>query len=1494
MKKSKLPWVRCILITLIIGVSTNIQAQITTSIYKDREVKDNSIIVKYDDRTISAKGNTFTPQALASEVKTDLNAIVQSKLQNQNVEEWIISGDMEASLKRLNSIPGVRAFPNYVFHRDEIEPRMLSQEDMPVILNEERDGTDHEKPQLQTNLPTLSIGNLDSFTAIPIVYEEDFNDTANVYANWFFVDWAGTEVYWEMVDDGNGGFMPQVSNSADSAVDVAADLYSPGLDMSDFDSTKSYRLKFDMSNNYYPDTFIGLFYDSENNDNGVLDMSVYDQFVWWDISRFVGDTLYVDFYVEAYGVPAGQTLVSIDNMVIEEYPVNDSWIEQQYALYNDGLFSSNSVEGADISAFDAWEQNTGSEDVVVVVFDDGVDFDHTDLMNQAWVNPGETPGNGVDDDGNGYIDDVHGWSPIYEDNSFLNDGSFHGTHVAGIIGAEANNSFGISGVSQNVSIISVMIFDEFGSTTALAILDGYDYISTLLENEVEITAVNQSWGGGAYLDYENDAQFVNTMTTYALEHDDYGALWVVSAGNGSSDRDEMPYYSYPNNIQSPNIITVASTNDAEQLSGFSDYGVRTVDIGAPGSDIISTFPLDGMAYMSGTSMASPQVTGAIALAKAQYPDESGLELLVRTLGSADIMAQYQGVVGEGGRLNVNAILSPAAEGNADALVASHGTAHFHRTSIDGDAFTTIGFINNTGSTVTINDVTISGTDSDKFLLPLELSTSEVAANGAFAIPVSFNNDGEDGEFTATATISTSAGDVVIELNGKEQGFPIVLIEPEFTDAGEVEYGSEVEAQFTITNEGNAGLNYRLGQELYLVDEELTSIIESFSTFTPSKNAVEKGSASGSLEWMKEFTAQVLLNRGDKKLPKITYEAGTHPRLNDHGAEIVFSEDFESIEDFEVNWTIENAGSGDVWEIEEYDAGDGTNNVLLFGDFNEGYQNNSLAAAIPPAFDFSNLDSGHGPVYLAFDVMAELEEGWDFFYINVISDGSLLETLVDTDDGSIINYGGYYRVYADISHLIGYEDIEFWFIGNTDGSIVDGFGALIDNVEVLVDDIPYFTSVLSGHILAGGHEDVTVTVRTDMLPDGEFYLFTDVFSNTMLSYHNPFAPYHTLYFDSRDVSVIPPVAVDDEIAILSGDVISLDELFTVMLENDSDEDSEFWIYDFSDPLHGSFKYMLEGDEYVYVAPLNYDGDDQFSYVISDGSNRDTATVYISVHAQPGFVTGSDKQYVFLEDEELTLSTIGMAAGVGGMDGDLIIWGESGHDNISISHDGENHTITFSADEDFFGQGSGTLHVGYEGEDPMDFMELSIVVIPVNDPPVVDFEETAEGAIVSFIDNSSDPKDAQDGGIVKWEWNFGDGNTSEDRNPVHTYSTDGTYEVSLTVTDNGGLSATFAKEVEVNVGVSNEPENIPVEYALNQNYPNPFNPNTIVKYSIPEASKVSIVVYDLLGKKVAELVNSQKAAGNYTVNFDASNLTSGIYIYQIRAGSYTNTKKMTLIK
>ena len=293
-----------------------------------------------------------------------------------------------------------------------------------------------------------------------------------------------------------------------------------------------------------------------------------------------------------------------------------------------------------IWATEAWQYHTGSSDVVVGVIDTGIDYDHEDLANNIWTNPGEIPGNGIDDDGNGYIDDVYGWDFYHDDNDpddYENGltGIYggHGTHVAGIIGAEVNG-IGVVGLNWQVKLAALKYYDEDeqtgrGSSTVRAV----QYATK--EN---IPILNNSNGGQGY------------QASMYLAIAKYNGLFVAAAGNDTANNDETGYY--PAGYELSNIISVASTDRNDNLSSFSNYGETTVDIGAPGSSIYSTLPEDSYGYKSGTSMAAPHVTGAAAFLKSYRPGLKSKDLKAIILESGDNVPALAGKTVTGKRLNV--------------------------------------------------------------------------------------------------------------------------------------------------------------------------------------------------------------------------------------------------------------------------------------------------------------------------------------------------------------------------------------------------------------------------------------------------------------------------------------------------------------------------------------------------------------------------------------------------------------------------------------------------------------------------------------------------------------------------------------------------------------------------------------------------------------------------------------------------------------------------
>lgn len=293
--------------------------------------------------------------------------------------------------------------------------------------------------------------------------------------------------------------------------------------------------------------------------------------------------------------------------------------------------------GADIHATEAWGITTGtSSGHVVAVVDTGVDYRHSDLAKNVWVNPGEIPGNGKDDDGNGVVDDVHGYNAVDGSGDPMDD-QHHGTHVAGTIAAVGNNGIGVVGVNWHARIMAVKFLDK-GSGTISDAIKAITYA-----DRMEARVTSNSWGGGGYSQALYDAMKAARP------------LHVCSAGNASTDTDAWP--SYPGSYDLPNIVSVAASDRNDYLADFSNWGKQSVDLAAPGKKVYSTTPGGRYASLSGTSMAAPHVSGAAMLILSKYPTLTNAQIKDRLLNTVDPIPAFQWGTVSGGRLNAAATLA---------------------------------------------------------------------------------------------------------------------------------------------------------------------------------------------------------------------------------------------------------------------------------------------------------------------------------------------------------------------------------------------------------------------------------------------------------------------------------------------------------------------------------------------------------------------------------------------------------------------------------------------------------------------------------------------------------------------------------------------------------------------------------------------------------------------------------------------------------------------
>lgn len=416
---------------------------------------------------------------------------------------------------------------------------------------------------------------------------------------------------------------------------------------------------------------------------------------------------------------------------------------QLWGLLNTGQNSG--TAGADIKATDAWDISTGSHEVVIGVIDSGMDYNHPDLLDNRWVNPGDLPGS------------TYGYSTLNAELDPM-DSDSHGTHVAGTIGASGNNGIGVVGVNWSVTLLPCQFLGPTGGSTAGAI-ECINYFTDLkLNHGVNVKATNNSWGGGSYSD---------TLRAAIESGGDAGILFIAAAGNSGVDADSTPMY--PAAYDLDTIVSVASTDRNDQLSiftsGASNYGAVSVDLGAPGSAILSTVPGGGYASYSGTSMASPHVAGAAALLWSVNPDITALEMKSILMDSGDSLSALEGKTVSGKRLNL-----------ANAMVDADPTPSFRLSITPRNQQITAG--ENAQYTVDIGNIAdwmgevALTVDVDPALEGVSLSAD--TAEPGQAVMLNINTTAETGwgtyQFTVTGT-DTATGELVKSVNASLEILP---------------------------------------------------------------------------------------------------------------------------------------------------------------------------------------------------------------------------------------------------------------------------------------------------------------------------------------------------------------------------------------------------------------------------------------------------------------------------------------------------------------------------------------------------------------------------------------------------------------------------------------------------------------------------------------------------------------------------------------------------
>ena len=328
---------------------------------------------------------------------------------------------------------------------------------------------------------------------------------------------------------------------------------------------------------------------------------------------------------------------------------NDTFFSDLYGMHNTG--QTGGTSDADIDAPEAWGTRTSASNIVVAVIDSGVDYDHEDLAGNMWTNTAELNGSpNIDDDNNGYVDDIYGYD-FYNNDGDPDDDQSHGTHVSGTIGAIGNNSKGVVGVCWDVQIMAVKFLNSLNRGYTSGAIESIRYAI-----KMDADVMNNSWGGGGFSQALKDTIFQTQQE---------GILFVAAAGNGFINRDNDVTPLYPASYDLANIIAVAATDDDDNLASFSHFGATTVDLGAPGVLVKSCTPSNGYGNKSGTSMATPHVAGACALYLALNPGDSYTEVKTALLNSVDPISALTGKCVSEGRLNLDKLLGETPEQSND-------------------------------------------------------------------------------------------------------------------------------------------------------------------------------------------------------------------------------------------------------------------------------------------------------------------------------------------------------------------------------------------------------------------------------------------------------------------------------------------------------------------------------------------------------------------------------------------------------------------------------------------------------------------------------------------------------------------------------------------------------------------------------------------------------------------------------------------------------------